>query len=65
MAPVGLPVGMISAIKRRSILDRVTMGGSLLAISAPAYWLGLVSLFLFANDIGKVKIFDGADTYTA
>jgi peptide/nickel transport system permease protein len=39
------------------------MGASLVAISAPVYWLGLVSLFLFANDIGKVKIFDGAGSY--
>jgi peptide/nickel transport system permease protein len=61
---MGLPVGMISAIRRRSILDRFTMGMSLLAISAPVYWLGLVALFLFANDIGVVHIFDGADTYT-
>jgi peptide/nickel transport system permease protein len=60
----GIPVGVISAIKRRSILDRITMGGALLAISAPVYWLGLVSLYLFANDIGVVKIFDGAGTYT-
>ena len=61
---MGLPVGIISAIRRRSILDRFTMGMSLLAISAPVYWLGLVALFLFANDIGVVHIFDGADTYT-
>src|SRR4051794_20134585 len=61
---VGIPVGIISAIKRRSPLDRTTMGLALLAISAPVYWLGLVALYLFSNDIGVVKIFDGAGTYT-
>ena len=61
---VGLPVGIISAIRSRSLLDRFTMGASLLAISAPVYWLGLVGLYLFANDIGKVHIFDGSGTYT-
>jgi peptide/nickel transport system permease protein len=61
---VGLPVGVISAIKRRSIADRVSMGAALLAISAPVYFLGLMSLYLFANDIGLVHIFDGAGTYT-
>ena len=61
---MGLPVGVISAIKRRTIADRVSMGGALLAISAPVYWLGLVGLYLFANDIGLVHIFDGAGTYT-
>jgi peptide/nickel transport system permease protein len=57
-------VGTVSAVKRRSLLDRATMGGALVAISAPVYWLGLVSLFLFSNDIGKFKVFAGANTYT-
>jgi peptide/nickel transport system permease protein len=61
---VGLPVGIISAIKRRSAADRISMGGALLAISAPVYWLGLVSLYLFAKDIGVWHVFDGAGTYT-
>ncbi len=60
---IGLPVGIISAIKRRSLLDRLAMGGALLAISAPVYWLGLVALYLFSNDIGAIKIFPGAGTY--
>jgi peptide/nickel transport system permease protein len=60
---IGLPVGIISAIRRRSVADRVSMGGALLAISAPVYWLGLVALYLFANDIGVVKVFNGAGTY--
>jgi peptide/nickel transport system permease protein len=60
---IGLPVGIISAIRRRSIGDRVSMGGALLAISAPVYWLGLVALYLFANDIGVFKVFDGAGSY--
>src|SRR5437763_728205 len=61
---IGLPVGVVSAIKRRSVADRVSMGGALLAISAPVYWLGLVALYLFANDIGVVHVFTGAGQYT-
>jgi peptide/nickel transport system permease protein len=60
---VSLPIGVVSAVRRGSLLDRVTMGGALLAISAPVYWLALVSLFLFARDIGVIPIFDGANTY--
>src|SRR5215210_1510425 len=30
---IGLPVGVISALKRRSAFDRLSMGGALLAIS--------------------------------
>ena len=61
---IGIPIGILSAVRSRSVMDRTAMGGALLAISAPSYWLGLVALFLFANDIGIVKIFDGAGTYT-
>ena len=61
---IGLPIGAISAIKSRSLLDRVTMGGALLAISAPVYWLGLLSLYIFAKDIGSIPLFDGSGSYT-
>jgi peptide/nickel transport system permease protein len=60
----GITVGTISAVKRHSIVDRLAMGGALVAISAPVFWLGLLALFLFANDIGKVAIFPGSGTYT-
>jgi peptide/nickel transport system permease protein len=30
----------------------------------PVFWLGLVVLFLFANDIGRFHVFPGANTYT-
>src|SRR3954462_11027148 len=38
---VGISVGIISAVRSRSLLDRITMGAALVAISAPVYWLGL------------------------
>jgi peptide/nickel transport system permease protein len=60
---VGIPVGIISAIKRRTILDRAAMGTALVGVSAPVFWLGLVALYLFANDIGQVKVFPGAGSY--
>jgi peptide/nickel transport system permease protein len=60
---VGVPVGIISAIKRRTVLDRVAMGTALVGVSAPVFWLGLVALYLFANDIGQFKVFPGAGTY--
>jgi peptide/nickel transport system permease protein len=60
---IGIAVGTISAVKRGSFLDRLTMGGALVAISAPVYWLGLLALYLFSDDIGKFKIFPGAGSY--
>jgi peptide/nickel transport system permease protein len=60
---VAMVVGAISAVRQRSLMDRLTIFGSLLAISVPTFWLGLMALYVFSNDIGKVHIFDGAGTY--
>jgi peptide/nickel transport system permease protein len=57
-------VGILSAVKRRTWIDRVAMTGALIAVSAPVYWLGLVALYLFSNDLGQFPIFLGQDTYT-
>jgi peptide/nickel transport system permease protein len=59
----GLSTGMISAVKRGTILDRITMGSALVAISAPVYWLGLVALYLFSNDIGRFPILPGSGAF--
>ncbi len=62
---IGIPIGIISAIKRGTVLDRMAMGGALLAISAPVYWVGLVSIYLFSKDLGKLlPIFQGSGSYT-
>jgi peptide/nickel transport system permease protein len=60
---VGIPTGIVSAIRRRSLVDRTTMGAALVAISAPVYWLGLVVLLLFSKDIGFVHLLPGAGSY--
>ena len=62
---VGISVGIISAIKRRSVLDRASMTTSLGLISAPVFWLGLVSLYLFAQDIGQFPIFPGQGSFAS
>lgn len=60
---VGLSIGIVSAVKRRSIVDRVSMTTSLAFISAPVFWLGLVSLYLFAEDIGRFPLFPGQGSF--
>jgi peptide/nickel transport system permease protein len=62
---VGIPIGIVSAVKRRSLADRVSMGIALLLISAPVYWLGLVTLYLFSDTIGRWKVFPGSGSYEA
>jgi peptide/nickel transport system permease protein len=60
---VGIPVGVISAVRRRSLFDRTTMITTLALISAPVFWLGLVALYLFAQDVGVISIFPGIGSY--
>lgn len=44
---IGIPTGILSALKRRSAFDRGAMGIALFGVSAPVFWLGLLSLYLF------------------
>jgi peptide/nickel transport system permease protein len=60
---VAVPLGVLSAVKRGTWVDKLTTGGALLGISAPVYWLGLVALYLFADDIGVIPLFPGAGSY--
>ena len=43
----GVPLGIISAVKRNSPIDHLVRALSLIGVSMPVFWLGLVSLFLF------------------
>lgn len=45
---IGIPVGIASAARRNSILDGVSMVGSLIGVSMPIFWLGLMEIMLFA-----------------
>jgi peptide/nickel transport system permease protein len=45
---VGVPAGIISAARRNSLLDGISMIGSLVGVSMPIFWLGLMEIMLFA-----------------
>lgn len=44
---VGLPLGMLAGARPRNWLGRAAMGGSLLGISLPTFWLGLILMMVF------------------
>ena len=44
---LGIPIGIVSAIKRRSLADRASMLFALFGVSAPVFWLGLLFLYIF------------------
>lgn len=44
---VGIPIGILSALRPRSLFDRVAMIAALAAISAPTFFVGPLALYLF------------------
>jgi len=55
---IGIPLGIVSALRPGSLWDRLAMVIALFGISAPAYWLGLVFLRVFADQLGWFPIGD-------
>ena len=49
---VGIPLGVLSAVKRDSVLDQLTRVVSLVGTSMPIFWLGLVALLIFYARLG-------------
>lgn len=48
-AVIGIPIGILSAIKQYSILDRVLMIVAIGGVSAPSFWVGLIALLVFVH----------------
>ncbi|CAI3608431.1 ABC transporter permease [Clostridium neonatale] len=51
---VGIPAGIISAIKQNTIIDRLFMSVSLFGVSMPVFWGALLLQYVFAY---KLKVF--------
>ncbi|RPJ04730.1 MAG: ABC transporter permease [Deltaproteobacteria bacterium] len=49
---IAIPLGIISAIKRGTIFDRIGMTLALLGQSIPAFWAGIMMILLFAVKLG-------------
>ena len=45
---VGLPLGVLSAVRRGTVLDQIGKVIALLGQSAPPFWLGIMFIFFFA-----------------
>jgi len=45
---VAFPIGIISAVKQNSWLDRISMSTAFLGISMPGFWLGIILILLFS-----------------
>jgi peptide/nickel transport system permease protein len=63
---IGVPAGVIAAVRRNTAVDQVLMGGALLGVSVPSFWLGLNLILLFSLRLdlfptsGYVPLAEGA-----
>lgn len=48
---LGIPTGILAATRKNSWLDNLTMSSSLIGVSMPVYWLGLLLVYLFAVNL--------------
>ncbi|HKI19735.1 MAG TPA: ABC transporter permease subunit [Isosphaeraceae bacterium] len=53
---VGLPAGMLAAVRRGRILDHSVMGLSLTGYSMPIFWWGLLLILLFSVNLGWTPV---------
>ena len=61
---VAVPIGIISAVRQYSVLDRVSMAGAFLGISMPAFWLGIILMLIFSVRLRWLPVAGRID-YTA
>jgi len=48
---VALPLGIVAATHRRTLVDTASMVGGLMGQSAPGFWIGLVLILVFGVDL--------------
>jgi dipeptide transport system permease protein len=53
---LGIPAGMLAAVKRNSILDHGVMGASLTGYSMPIFWWGLLLILLCSVQLGLTPV---------
>jgi dipeptide transport system permease protein len=53
---LGLPAGIVAAVRRNSIFDHGVMGVSLTGYSMPIFWWGLLLILLFSVQLGWTPV---------
>ena len=54
---IGIPLGILSAVKRDSILDRLGKSFAILGMSMPQFWLAIILMWIFAVEFGLLPVF--------
>ena len=59
---VGVPLGIISAVKRDTILDKVCKTFAVFGMAAPQFWVAIMLIIVFAGYWGWLPAFGRGDT---
>jgi peptide/nickel transport system permease protein len=51
-AMIGVPAGVVAAVRRGRLSDYAATTGALVGLSVPHFWLGLMMIIVFAVDLG-------------
>ena len=54
---LGLPLGLLAALRRNSALDQLTRGASLVAASVPSFWMAYLLIILFSVKLDVLPSF--------
>lgn len=61
---VGIPLGILAAIRKRTLVDRAAVGLSVIGVSAPAYATGIYLLFFFAVKLNWFPAYGSGNGFT-
>ena len=53
---IGIPIGVLSAIKKGTFIDYFFMGFALCGISMPVFWIGLMMQYIFSYKLGWLDV---------
>jgi peptide/nickel transport system permease protein len=53
---IGIPLGVLSAVKRNSLPDRLSTAAVFLGFSAPEFWMALIAMSVFGISLGWLPI---------
>lgn len=54
---LGVPLGVLSAVKRRTTTDHVSRVTAILGVSLPSFWLAMILQLVFASWVGLFPVF--------
>jgi peptide/nickel transport system permease protein len=61
---IGVPLGMYAGYRPRSVLSKTVMAASVLGVSVPTFWIGLILILVFAVWLGWLPAGGRGDTVT-